>query len=155
MSPLCFSQLMMKLEEEEASPLPLYRSLLQVMQSLFSHGHKCLGCALCSNMLFDWLCQSLSLQSPQIVLRTLHPNQYLWQAPPLWWPLLQMREMRYLWTRKKKSKHLTRISFENIFCLCLYIVCFVNVCWNLNLFSWFQYLKNGYFVGGWSWFIVK
>lgn len=44
MSPLCFSQLMMKLEEEEASPLPLYRSLLQVMQSLFSHGHKCLGC---------------------------------------------------------------------------------------------------------------
>lgn len=132
MSPLCFSQLMMKLEVEEASPLPLYRWLLQVMHSLFSHGHKCLGCALCSNTLFDWLCQSLSLQSPQIVLRTLHPNQYQWQALPLSWPLLQKREMRYLWTRKKKSKHLTRISFENIFCLS--IVSLVNVCRNLKFF---------------------
>lgn len=35
MSPLCFSQLMMKMEEEEVFPLPLYRWLLQVTQSLF------------------------------------------------------------------------------------------------------------------------
>lgn len=98
-------------------------------------------CTVC-NTLFDWLCQSLSLQSPQIVLRTLHPNQYLWQAPPLWWPLLQMREMRYLWTRKK-SKHLTRISlfWEHFLPLPLYCLSMYTGIW--IYFHDFSILKMG------------
>lgn len=49
MSPLCFSQLMTKMEEEEASPPHLYRWLPQVTQALFA---QCLCVVLCSHRRF-------------------------------------------------------------------------------------------------------
>lgn len=136
MSPLCFSQLMMKMEEGEVCPPLLYSWLPQVMRSLFAHSPWRIWLVLHSNMLFDWPGQSQSLQKlcRQTVWRVLHPSRSRWRAPPLGWPPLQMTEMRYLWSRtKKKGKPLIvnscySFSWVGLFSPCMLCRCFLHLC---------------------------